>query len=68
MALIDDTRAILQRLSADGWQSIFQAIGVDPNSQDLKADLLSPLVSVAGLQTIPGFEEIALDACSPICN
>ncbi|MCV6600950.1 MAG: hypothetical protein OIF54_05205 [Cohaesibacter sp.] len=66
MTLIDDTRAILTRLAQKGWLPVFHAIGVDPQAEDLRSNLLTPIVSAAGFQSLPGFEDLALDASQPI--
>ena len=57
MALIDQVRTILNRLSSQGWQALFARHGLDIAASDLKAELSRRLTGID--RSLPGFEDFA---------
>jgi len=58
MPLLQDFRETLLRLSAGGWQPLFEALGLDPGSDTLEADLLRQMDGGSDLRRLSGFEEL----------
>jgi hypothetical protein len=59
MLLIDDVRAVCERLGPSGWTDLMAAHGVDLTVDDLAAELARPLPAVD--RSLPGFEDFALE-------
>lgn len=62
MTLLDDTRDTLTRLAGQGWQPLFDLMGIDPASPDLREHLLTPIDNPGAVFDLPGFEELAGNA------
>ena len=61
--LIEESRAILRRLSDHGWSALFLQHGLDICALDLRAALSAPLKID---RSAPGFEDFALEGCRGI--
>lgn len=59
-ALIDQVRAVCQRLADAGWADLFKLHGLDIAPDDLATELARPLDGIDRRQ--PGFEDFALEA------
>lgn len=68
MSLTTEFKDILDRLAAQGWNDLFQVLGIDINAQDLRAELLRPLepANIASLSSVAGFEDLSSNAVRPI--
>lgn len=64
--LIEQIRDVLERLAPEGWAPIFQVLGVDPGSPDLRGQLLTTVSDLSAVRAMPGFEEVSPDALRPI--
>ncbi|MCZ2826538.1 MULTISPECIES: hypothetical protein [unclassified Modestobacter] len=59
MALLDDVRALCDRLAPHGWADLLVAHGLDIGAADLAAELARPLPGVD--REVPGFEDFAAE-------
>jgi hypothetical protein len=59
MALIDDVRAVCQRLGPHGWAGLFAAHGLDINAPSLELELARELPGIR--RDLKGFEDFALE-------
>jgi hypothetical protein len=59
MALIDQVKTLLNRLSSQGWQALFARHGLDISVSDLKTELSRSLSTID--RSLPGFEDFALE-------
>ena len=68
MSLITDFKDTLDRLAGQGWNDLFQTMGIDINAQDLRAEFLRPLASanITALSSVAGFEDLSANAVRPI--
>ncbi|MEM6900475.1 MAG: hypothetical protein AAF583_11960 [Pseudomonadota bacterium] len=68
MSLITEFKDTLDRLAGQGWNDLFQVLGIDINAQDLRAELLRPLApaNIAALSSAAGFEDLSANAVRPI--
>ena len=66
VTLIDELRTTLIRLKGGGWEPIFTMLGLDPEAQDLREQLLKPIVDMDALRAVRGFEDLSPSATRPI--
>lgn len=59
MSMTEDFRVLLERLSAGGWDKLFERLELDPKSEDLTTDLLREVDDIVGVRAIAGFEELS---------
>src|SRR5262245_51755845 len=65
MALIDDVRAVCQRLANAGWSDAFRRHGLDVTTGNLEAELARPLAIQRGAPGLSDFAPQATRAIEP---
>jgi len=64
MALIDEVRAVCERLAPAGWGELFARHGLDLRAEDLRAELLRELPGID--RGLPGFDDFAAEGARAI--